>query len=188
MKLTHKELIKKVINAIDWKSIMEVHKAFNIGIGSSNISIPGVVMKNYSESLTENDLKKELRSILKYVIENDIPEINYSYWVIYWTNDDWDFRIDLGGYEDEEEMEEMEDEAEDDMIINVRPKIEMLYAPQKLIMVGDMEENDEGNEKEDENFQMDLLEKLLAKSIHDENYEQSSKIRDLIRAKNKKSR
>lgn len=188
MKPAHKELVNKVIDAIDWKSILEVHRSFNIGIGISNISVPGVKMKKFSDSLSESDLKRELRSVLKYMIENDIPEINYSYWVIYWTNDDWNFTIDLGEYEDEEEREEMEGDFDEEITMKVKPKIEMLYAPQKLIMVGEIEEEEEEKSVESETSQMEMLEKLLANSIRDENYEQASRIRDLIRSKNKKSK
>ena len=72
MKKGNNKLIDKVISSLDWDAIYEVNKCFKHGVGDGTSAIPGVKRKPFADGITKNDIKNELKSLLKYVIENDL--------------------------------------------------------------------------------------------------------------------
>ena len=62
MKAEHSKLMDKVVQNLDWDSILAVHKVFKMGVGEGNEIIPGLKRKPYSESLSKTDLKNELKT------------------------------------------------------------------------------------------------------------------------------
>jgi hypothetical protein len=83
-------LIEKLVQSLDWDTIFGVHKTFKFGIGEGSEVIPGLKRKIYSESLTKNDVKNELKALLRFVVNNDISKFSYGPWMIFWFNQDWD--------------------------------------------------------------------------------------------------
>lgn len=119
--------------------------------------------KSFTEEITKNEYKAELKSLLKYVVENDISELIYGPWVIFWFNTEWDLDIE----EDEEEETESQ----------LGSSIEVIYSPQRICLANVVGKSDYKIEETD----FDKLENMLKKAIDSENYELASKIRDVIK-------
>lgn len=180
MKDNHKKLLNSLIKTIDWDSLLKVQKSFNLGIGTGNFAVPGLKRKNPNSDITIRDLKNELRSLIKYMIENDVPQMQYSYWHIFWTNEEWEFNLDMGIIPPEEdefdEMEEMEDEL-GEVDITIKARLEVLYCPQRIMLM-----DGTISEKNEDPIDIEKLENALSKAILTENYERAAEIRDLIRS------
>lgn len=168
MNKENSKLIEKTISSLDWDSICKSGKIFKFGVGEGVTAIPGMKKKNHSEEITKNDYKGELKCLLKYVIENDISELIYGPWVIFWFNAEWEL------YEDEEEELEME--------FQVGSFMEVIYSPQRISLTSITEKQ---NYTEESDF--DKLESMLKKAVDSENYEIASKLRDLIKIQNSDS-
>jgi hypothetical protein len=175
MNKENSKLIEKTISSLDWDSICNAGKVFKFGIGEGVDAIPGLKKKSFSEDLTKNEYKSELKSLLKYVIENDLGEFIYGPWVIYWFNSEWE--LDLGfdfGYE-EEDIE---------MDPQIGSSIEVIYSPQRISLVSIVGKSNYKLEESD----FDKLENMLKKAIDSENYELASKIRDVIKIHSNESK
>lgn len=175
MKTEHSKLMDKIIQNLDWDSILAVHKVFKRGVGEGNEVIPGLKRKVYSESLSKTDLKNELKTLIKYMVSNHIPQISYGHWIIYWINDEWD--VDFSEEEDDEE--ELED-VEYSFIME--PQLEVIYSPQRITLKG------EASVSESDRREFVNLEDMLEKAIKNEDYELATKIRDLIKNQNKEKK
>jgi hypothetical protein len=165
MKKNHIRITEKILAGLDWEAIFEVHKAFKLGVGESNPIIPGVKRKPFSDALTKNDIKNELKIILRHVIENDIPELTCGHWIVNWINEDWDFRIE--GQEVEEE--------ENDYAIEVDSRLDVIYSPQRIYMTSKRSFTEN---KEESDYSK--IESMLKKSIESEDYELSSKLKEIL--------
>ncbi len=174
MKAEHSKLMDKVIQNLDWDSILAVHKVFKMGVGEGNEIIPGLKRKPFSDSLTKNDLKNELKSLIKHAIENHVPQISYGHWIIYWVSEEWD--VDFTEDIDEEDLEE------EGLAFLMDPQLEVIYSPQRINLRGEFS-NPEGEKKEYVN-----LEDMLEKAIKNEDYELATKIKDLIKNQNKEKK
>lgn len=166
------KLIEKTISSLDWDSICDAGKVFKFGIGEGVTAIPGMKKRIFSEEISKNEYKAELKTLLKYVVENDISELVYGPWVIFWFNSEWD--LDL----DEEDEEDPETEAQ------IGSSIEVIYSPQRICLANVVGRSDYKIEESD----FDKLENMLKKAIDSENYELASKIRDVIKAHNNESK
>jgi len=171
MKKEHSKLMEKVIQSLDWNSIYEINKVLGVGTGMGSEVIPGIKKKPFGDSLSKSDFKSELKALIKHAIKNHIPQMNYGNWIIYWVSDEWD--IDLH-YPDEMDDEDMEDEEEDGTVFYMEPQLEIIFAPQRISLVGEISEV-----LEEQNGSVNL-EEMLEKAIQKEDYELASKIRDLI--------
>jgi len=171
MKKETDRVIDKVISGMDWDVIFDVNKCFKHGVGDGVSVIPGVKRKAFADGITKNDLKNELKSLLKYVIENNIPELIYGYWMIFWDNPLWteEYLNEI--------KEEMEEEGEDimgEMVLD--PTLEVIYSPQRMYLIA----NNIKNQPEEETTESDALDKMLKKALSDEKFELAAKIRDVI--------
>lgn len=171
MKKEADKVIDKVISGMDWDVIFDVNKCFKHGVGDGASVIPGVKRKSFADGITKNDLKNELKSLLKYVIDNNVPELIYGYWMIFWDNPVWT----------EEYLNEIKEEMEEDgegMIgdIVLDPTLEVIYSPQRMYIIA----NNIKNQPEAEAAESDILDKMLNKALLDEKFELAAKIRDVI--------
>jgi hypothetical protein len=190
MKKEHKKLLDQIIKGLDWDSILEVHKAFKIGVGGGSIAIPRLKRKPFSEDLKIEDLKNELKSIVKYMIDKDIAEVQYGSWIIYWTSDEWlfDTNIDINieGEDledmDEEEIEEIKAEVLEDINRFGEATLEVMFAPQRMVISSGPIER-VLTELEDDDLTMGELEYLLEEAVSKEDYEEASKIKEIIEKK-----
>lgn len=175
MKAEHSKLMDKVLQSLDWSSILEVYKVFKMGVGSGNEIIPGLKRKPFSEDLNKNDIKNELKTLIKHAIKNHIPQLTYGHWIIYWVSDEWELDSEFDDPMDEEEREEMDE----DFIFVLEPHLEVIYCPQRISIKGEITPSEQ---QPSENVN---LEEMLEKSLKNEDYELATKIRDLIKAQNK---
>jgi len=175
MKKEDIKIIDKVLASLDWDSIYEVNKCFKHGVGDGVSAIPGIKRKNYSDSITKNDIKNELKCLVKFVIENDIPELIYGYWMIFWNNSEW-ADVYLNKLRDE-----AVDEDEDDIIgdIEVGSTLEVIYSPQRIYLNVNTQKVGENIDSDE-----DTLNKMLKKALASENFELASKITELIKFQN----
>ena len=104
MNKNFQKLVDKVIQNLDWDTILTIHQSFKTGIGQGSEVIPGLKRKNFDETLSKNDLKGELKTLLKFVIDNDYQQYSYGHWVISWFNQEWQ----------QEEIVEMKNEMEEE--------------------------------------------------------------------------
>jgi hypothetical protein len=160
-------LVEKTIATLDWDTILEVNKSFKHGIGDGVTAIPGIKRKPFSDNISKNDIKNELKNLLKYVIENDVDELIYGYWMIFWSNakNSEAFLNEM--------MEDMDDELEGEIILN--STLEVIWSPQRTYI-----EYENSKESDSVNTEETVLNSLLERSLSDENFELSAKIRDLI--------
>ena len=171
MKKEHSKLMEKVLQSLDWDTILEINKVLKVGTGTGSEIFPGLKKKNFSEDLTKNDFKAELRALLKHVIENHIPQISYGNWIIYWISDDWDVEIT---YPQEMDDDAIEDIGDDETFFAMEPQLEVIYSPQRITLKGEISDpTSEGKEYVN-------LEEMLEKAVKNEDYELATKIRDLI--------
>ena len=175
MRTGNNKLIDKVISSLDWDAIYEVNKCFKHGVGDGTSAIPGVKRKPFADGISKNDIKNELKSLLKYVIENDLAELIYGYWMIFWNNAEWS----------EESINQLRDQYDDedeedfDAII-LDSTLEVIYSPQRICAI----ENTQLKDLKGEDSDMSNLETMLKKALSREQYELASKIRDVIKLQN----
>ena len=171
MKKEHSKLMEKVLQNLDWDTILEINKVLKVGTGMGSEIVPGVKKKPFSESITKNDFKAELRALIKYAIENHVPQISYGNWIVYWVSDDWDVDVT---YPQEMDDDNIEDMQVDGTFFVMEPQLEVIYSPQRILLKGEISDPiTEGKEYVN-------LEEMLEKAIQNEDYELATKIRDLI--------
>ena len=170
MNKENSKLIEKTISSLDWDSICSSGKIFKFGVGEGVTAIPGMKKKNFSEEITKNEYKAELKTLLKYVVENDISELTYGPWVIFWFNSEWDLDI--------------EEDEEDEIESQLGSSVEVIYSPQRICLANVMGKLDYKIEESD----FDRLENMLKKAIDSEQYELASKLRDVIKIHNSEIR
>jgi hypothetical protein len=149
-----------------------IHKAFKHGIGQGSEVIPGLKRKNYDQNLGVKDLKHELKTILKYVVENDYQSFTYGNWIVSWYNQEWnqDTIIETLSQEDEEIEFEVE-------LPNT--KLEVIYAPQRICISMDTGVTPSGVSD------LDTLKAMLENALAEENYEMAQKIQDILKMSHK---
>lgn len=173
------KLIDKVISSLDWDSILEVNKCFKIGVGEGTSVIPGLKRKVFSDALTKADIKSELKTLLKYAIQNDIAELFYGPWMIFWVNGEW-IEIQRSEEGDDEEEDNLGHDTKSAINVNFDSSLEVIYSPQRIHIVGNSDKNDLSHDESD----VTRLEAMLKKALDSENYELASKIKDLLALQN----
>lgn len=168
------KLVDKLIQSLDWDTIFEIHKTFRFGVGEGSEIIPGLKRKVFSDTLTKTDIKNELKTLLKFAIENDHPKIIYGQWMIFWFNQDWDIEIPIEKYIEFEEDEDLEEFSFDS-------RLEVFYAPQRIAISANLS-SEENIMKPDSDFS--TIESMLEKALRSENYELASKLREVLNYKN----
>jgi hypothetical protein len=172
------KLVDKVIASLDWDSIFEVNKCFKIGVGEGTSVIPGIKRKVFGDALTKNDIKGELKTLLRYVIENDIAELFYGPWLIFWTNGDWiNFELDM---DDEDDIPETFGDPNNEVEIAFDSTLEVIYSPQRIMVAGNSPQQDLIKDDSDTL----KLETMLKKALLSENYEIANKIKELLALQN----
>jgi hypothetical protein len=178
---TENKLIEKIINSLDWDSILEVNKCFKLGVGEGSSVVPGIKRKVFNESLTKNDIKAELKTLLKYVIDNDVAEMFYGAWMIFWVNGDW-IKLDLEK-DDDDQLNNTFGDVDTGVEISFDSTLEVIYSPQRITVAGNSNHNSGINEDSD----VARLETMLKKALDSENYELANKIKDILILQNNQS-
>jgi hypothetical protein len=179
MKKPNNKLIDKVISSLDWDSIIGVNKCFKIGVGEGTSVIPGIKRKVFSDTLNKNDIKSELKMLLNYAIDNDVAELFYGPWMIFWVNGEWvELRDD--DYDEDEDDEPIGGDIKAGLNIRFDSSLEVIYSPQRIHVIGNTEKKDSEKDESDIN----RLESMLKKAIDTENFELATKIKDLLALQN----
>lgn len=177
---TENKLIDKIISSLDWDSILEVNRCFKLGVGEGTSVVPGIKRKVFSDSLTKNDIKSELKILLKYVVDNDVAELFYGPWMIFWVNGDW-IKLDLKKDEDDDDSDPSSfGEINTEVIVSFDSTLEVIYSPQRITVAGSSHKNEALNEDSD----VTRLETMLKKALDSENYELANKIKELLALQN----
>ena len=170
-------MIEKTLNSFDWNDIHKMYKILGIKVGCQSLKIEGISKK---EKTSPETVRKELGSVLKYAIENDIPELKYGPWTIYWVNGEWEIEI-------------MPETPEDDSLIVpiMESKLQVDFIPQsttvKELLDIDIEMDDMYEELQTEEIEdLLLFESRLKKAIDNEDWLVASRLRDLIEELKKK--
>ena len=180
MKKPNNKLIDKVISSLDWDSIIEVNKCFKIGVGEGTSVIPGIKRKVFSDTLNKHDIKSELKTLLNYAIENDIAELFYGPWMIFWVNGEWVELRNDDDYDDDGDDEPIGGDVKAGLNIKFDSSLEVIYSPQRIHVIGNTEKNDLAKDESD----VSRLETMLKKAIDTENFELATKIKDLLALQN----
>jgi len=178
MKKPNNKLIDKVISSLDWDSIIGVNKCFKIGVGEGTSVIPGIKRKVFSDTLNKNDIKSELKMLLNYAIDNDVAELFYGPWMIFWVNGEW-VELSDDDYDDEDD-EPSRGDIKAELNIRFDSSLEVIYSPQRIHVIGNTEKNDIAKDESD----IIRLEAMLKKAIDTENFELATKIKDLLALQN----
>ena len=179
MKKPNNKLIDKVISSLDWDSIIEVNRCFKIGVGEGTSVIPGIKRKVFSDALNKNDIKSELKILLNYAIDNDVAELFYGPWMIFWVNGEW-VELSDDDYDDDEDDEPSRGDIKAGLNIRFDSSLEVIYSPQRIHVIGNTEKNDITKDESD----IIRLEAMLKKAIDTENFELATKIKDLLALQN----
>ena len=172
---TNNKLIDKVISSLDWDSIIEVNRCFKIGVGEGTSVIPGIKRKVFSDSLSKNDVKSELKTLIKHAIDNDIAELFYGPWMIFWVNGEW-IEINIDD-DDEDADDDIGEDIKVELDVNFDSSLEVIYSPQRIHVVGNTDINKDESD-------VTRLETMLKKAIDTENFELASKIKDILALQN----
>lgn len=172
------KLIDKVISSLDWDSIYEVNRCFKIGVGEGSSVIPGIKRKVFSDNLSKADVKNELKTLLVYAIDNDVAELFYGPWMIFWVNENW-IEIKASG-EDEDDEDIPEGDVKASVNFDIQSSLEVIYSPQRIHIIGSPVKNDLTQDDSD----VTRLEAMLKKALDSENYEIASKIKELLALQN----
>lgn len=174
------KLIDKIISSLDWDSILEVNKCFKLGVGEGSSVVPGIKRKVFSESLTKNDIKTELKTLLKYVVANDIAEMFYGPWMIFWVNGEW-IKLDIENDDEDDDKPNIPfGDVNTEIIVSFDSTLEVIYSPQRITVAGNSHRNDAINDDSD----VTRLETMLKKALDSENYELANKIKEILSLQN----
>jgi hypothetical protein len=157
----NKKLMEDALASFEWDKIYEVYKVFGYGVGEGAENIPGL-KRIPSSKITQENVRKELELIIKVVIDEDIPEMEYGNWALYWINSSWNFKIED---EDGEPLESIE----------VDSQLEVHFIPVRAWIV------DKSEKSPDTKINIEKIEELLEDAINNENYELAIKLREQIK-------
>lgn len=168
----NRDLINRVIGSFEWGSITKIYKLMEKGIGDSTIKISGMSRIPYKK-VTEEEIKKEVTLLIEYIIENNIPHLEYGMWSILWINGEWEVEIGL------DNSSEFDEEEQNVFLPFADSRLEVNFVPQKAISQ-ETATYPEDSYQEVEESDETVLNRILDKSIKEENYELASKLKDII--------
>ena len=172
----NKGIIEKALKSFDWDDIHKMYKVLSLKVGTQSIKIEGL---NKKDKTTPDSIRREVQLVLNFIIDNDMPEIQYGPWSIYWVNGEWEIEI---------EPDQPEDES---LIVPImESKLQIHFIPQsttiKEFLDIDMDDEEYDEILPDGIEELLMFESRLKKAIDNEEYGIASKLRDLIEELKKK--
>lgn len=82
MKAKYEKLIQEVIKSLNWSRIKHFHQVF--GIRWQFEEKDGGFIERFP---TVSELKDELKTLIKFAISKEMPEVDYGNWYVRWTPD-----------------------------------------------------------------------------------------------------
>jgi hypothetical protein len=170
----NKKLIERVIGSFDWDAIAKIYKIFEKGVGTDSQKISGISRISYKK-VTPDDIKKEITAVVTYIVENDIPSLEYDIWNIIWINGEWDIEIEMNQDGDQEDTDQ------NFFMPILDSRLEIRFVPQKSVSHEylDIEEG-EATELDSNDYDEVVLNNILSKAVKEEKYELASKLTDII--------
>lgn len=162
----NKGLIAKILDSFEWEDIYKMYKVLGIKVGKQQIKINGL---NSKEKTTPESIRKELDLVLNYIIDNDVPELQYGPWIICWVNGEWEIEITP------------ESPDEDSLIVPIlESKLQVDFIPQSATVKEFLDIDDIPVEDIEGIEELLIYESRLKKAIDNEEWMIASKLRDLI--------
>ena len=171
----NKGMVEKTLNSFDWDDINKMYKILGLKVGSQSIKIDGL---NKKGKTTPETIRNEMDLVLRFVIDNDVPELQYGPWSIYWVNGEWEIEI---------APERPDDES---LIVPImESKLQIHFIPQSTTIKEFLDIDLEEGEYDEIDAEIDdilLFESRLKKAIDNEDWMVASKLRDLLEELKKK--
>lgn len=170
-------IIKKTLNSFDWEEINKMYKVLGLKVGTQPIKIEGL---NKKEKTNSETIRKEVELVLNHVVDNDVPELQYGPWSIYWVNGEWEIEI------------ESEDPDGESLIVPImESKLQIHFIPQSTTVKEFLDIDLEAEEYLEEDItdteeEILMFESRLKKAIDAEEWMVASRLRDLIEELKKK--
>jgi hypothetical protein len=160
----NKILIERVIETVDWDTILKFYKLVKREIGAETTRIPGIKKLKRGEKNSAEHIKQEVRCLINHVVENDLSEFIYGPWNILWVNGEWEIEVDG-------------EDGKNSFIPILESVLELSFSPMVVISKEDLLDDEELLEIDTDR---ESLNRQLEKAIEEENYELAAKIKDLI--------
>lgn len=160
----NKALIERVIETVDWVTILKFYKLVKREIGAETTGIPGIKKLKKGEKISSEHIKQEVKCLIHHVVENDLSQFIYGPWNILWVNGEWEIEIDG-------------EEGENSFMPILESVLELSFSPMVVISKENLLDDEElpGIDTDKES-----LNRQLEKAIEEENYELAAKIKDLM--------
>lgn len=162
----NRQLIERVLDTVDWATILKFYKLVKREIGTETTGIPGIKKLKRGEKISADHIKEEVKSLVHHVVENDLSQFIYGPWNILWVNGEWEIEVDG------------EEGSEEPMFVPILESVlELSFSPMVVIskenLISDEDPLFIDSDKES-------LGRQLEKAIDEENYELAAKLKDLI--------
>ena len=146
----YSKLIDEVFKRLDWDHIMRYFETQHGDAYEDTTSKKGKKVRVTTKSVFA--IKKELRDLVKFVIDSNFNELQHNNWIIFWSNKESGYRL------------------------------EIVFTPTRAVMCENdnspEEEDPVGNSDE---IERDVLKEMLVKSVKEENYELSAVIHSRLK-------
>lgn len=147
----YSKLIDEVFKRLDWDHIMKYFETQHGDAYEDTTSKKGKKIRVTTKSVFT--VKKELRDLVKFVIDSNFNELQHNNWIIFWSNKESGYRL------------------------------EIIFTPTRVVLsendnAPEEEDSSVGNPDE---IERDVLKEMLVKSIKEENYELSAVIHSRLK-------
>lgn len=142
-----KKTIEEAISCLNWTIIADNYRDYEKIVGKKK------------RRMTVDTIKKDLRNLCHFIIENNISHFDQDQFVIIWRHTDIDHK--LGS------------------------KLEIMFVPTRACSYGSEEYDLRDDEIDATQLELDTLTSLLSNAINEENYELAAILRDRITIVNK---
>jgi hypothetical protein len=146
MKITmenYSKLIDEVFKRLDWDHIMKYYDQ-NKEIEEEQPNKRGKRVRLNTKTVAT--VKKELRDLVRFVVDSNFSELQHDNWIILWSNKESGFRL------------------------------EIVFTPTRAVVLEDEDTTDEEELPSSDEVERDVLRDMLKKSNQEENYELSAVI------------
>jgi hypothetical protein len=163
---TNKGLIERILKSFDFEEVEKIYKAIGLKICSQQIKVEGLSKK---DKTTAETIQKEIEAVLNFVISNDVPELQYGPWSIFWVNGEWEIELDP-----------TESGGENGIVVPILESKLVVHLIPQSSTAREVLDIKMGDSLDDDYNEIVILETRLKKAIDNEEYKIASRIRDLL--------
>ena len=148
----YSEMVDEVLRGLDWGLIMNFYES-----GTYIETRKKKKNKDLSIKVTKESIKKELKDLIRFVVDSNAKELHHDQWIIFWRSGE-DERNRLGS------------------------RLEVAFVPTRFVSFeNDTVADDHAIEPDLDEMEKETLKDLLTKSIKEENYELSAVIHSRLK-------